>query len=171
MDMHGCPKHKQRPSEIPGDAQQLFIMEEKTVHKVASCFLEYGDRFLILHRIPGGRHGGKWGLPAGKIEPWETEEEAVRREVYEETGFKVPSGKVEYLQTIDFDFPGKIISFRVYRVKLESQIDVVLNSENLEYAWVTGEECYGRDNLIEGVKTTLERTGHAQGKGDKVCFR
>ncbi|HDR7794721.1 TPA: NUDIX domain-containing protein [Bacillus luti] len=44
---------------------------------------EQGD---ILFQYPGGTH---WSLPAGAIEPGETPEEAVIREVWEETGLKV----------------------------------------------------------------------------------
>lgn len=136
--------------------------EEKPRIKIAGCFLEYESQFLILHRNPGGRHGGKWGLPAGRVEQGETEKDAVVREVREETGFLIPREKLEFLQKIVFDFPEKIIDFFVYHVNLESKIDVVLESrENQAYAWVTGKECYARDDLIDGVHHTLEKTGYA----------
>lgn len=40
----------------------------------------------ILFQYPGGEY---WSLPAGAIEPGETPEEAVVREVWEETGLKM----------------------------------------------------------------------------------
>ncbi|MGE7881615.1 NUDIX domain-containing protein [Bacillus sp. NPDC094077] len=40
----------------------------------------------ILFQYPGGEY---WSLPAGAIEPGETPEEAIVREVWEETGLKV----------------------------------------------------------------------------------
>ncbi|CUB10452.1 RNA pyrophosphohydrolase [Bacillus cereus] len=40
----------------------------------------------ILFQYPGGEY---WSLPAGAIEPGETPEKAVVREVWEETGLKV----------------------------------------------------------------------------------
>jgi len=137
-------------------------VRKKTTDKVVGCFLEHKGRFLILHRNPGGRHGGKWGLPAGKVEEGETEKDAVRREVYEEIGFLIPSEKLEFLQKNIFDFPEKIIDFFVYRVNLESKIEIILElRENQAYAWVTGKECYARDDLIDGVRATLEKTGYA----------
>lgn len=39
-----------------------------------------------MFQYPGGEY---WSLPAGAIEPGETPEEAVIREVWEETGLKV----------------------------------------------------------------------------------
>ena len=117
---------------------------------------------MILHRNPGGRHGGKWGLPAGRVEQGETERDAVLREVREETGISIPSRKLEFLQKIVFDFPEKIIDFFVYRVNLESKIEIIPEPrENQAYAWVTGKECHKRDDLIDGVRATLEKTGYA----------
>ena len=133
---------------------------EKRRDKIVACFLKHEGRFLILHRNPGGRHGGKWGLPAGKVEKKETKKYAVCREVYEETGFKISPEKLEFLQKIIFDFPEKIIDFFVYCVNLESKIKIILDlEENQSYAWVTGKECYDREDLIDGVRTTLKKTG------------
>ena len=42
---------------------------------------------LLLHE----KHDGSWSLPAGAIEPGESPEQAVRREVAEETGYKCSS--------------------------------------------------------------------------------
>ncbi|MEM5612808.1 NUDIX domain-containing protein [Bacillus thuringiensis] len=50
----------------------------------------------ILFQYPGGEY---WSLPAGAIEPGETPEEAVIREVWEETGLKVQvKNKKGYLE-------------------------------------------------------------------------
>lgn len=137
-------------------------IREKPRDKVVSCFLEHESWFLILHRNPGGHFGGKWGLPAGKVKQGETEENAVIREVHEETGFLIPFKKLEFLQKIVFDFPEKIIDFFVYRVNLESKFEVILNpQENQAYTWITGKECYKRDDLIDEFRETLKKTGYA----------
>lgn len=42
---------------------------------------------LLLHQ----KHDGSWSLPAGAIEPGESPEQAVMREVHEETGYRCTS--------------------------------------------------------------------------------
>lgn len=137
-------------------------IEEKPKIKAAGCFLEHEGRFLILQRSSEQPQGGRWGLPAGRVEQGETEKDAVIREVYEETKFLVLYEKLEFLQEVVIDFPEKITDFFVYRVNLPLNIEVVLDPrEHQAYAWVTGKECYARDDLINGVHDILEKTGYA----------
>lgn len=134
--------------------------KEKPKIKVVGCFLEHEGRFLILQRCPEKHQGGKWGLPAGRVKQGETEKDAIIREVHEETGFSIPPGKLEFLKEVVFDFPEKITDFFVYRVGLESKSEVILEpQEHQAYAWVTGKECYARDDLINGVHKLLEEIG------------
>ena len=56
--------------------------------RVVGCFLEYDGKFVLLLRHVHKADGGTWGLPAGKVEPGESDETAMLRELYEETGYK-----------------------------------------------------------------------------------
>ena len=51
--------------------------------------VERDDRFLMVKRAPSARNPGWWGLPSGKVEPGETEPEAVVREMREELAVEV----------------------------------------------------------------------------------
>jgi mutator protein MutT len=145
--------------------------QEKFKIRVAGCFLEYDGRFLILHRFSTKSQGGKWGLPAGKVEKEETGQDAIIREVFEETGFQIPLHQLEYLQEIRWDFPEKIVEFVVYRIKLTSPIEVILNqNEHQAFAWVTGKECYARNDLMHGVRDLLEKVGYASNEGEKIIM-
>ena len=57
--------------------------------RVAAGVVVYGDQVLLVRRhsadIP--EYDDKWELPAGKIEPLETETQAAIREIREETGY------------------------------------------------------------------------------------
>ena len=52
-----------------------------------------GGRVLIVQRKPGGRHGGYWEFPGGKVEAGETPERSLAREIVEELGVAARVGR------------------------------------------------------------------------------
>lgn len=48
-----------------------------------------GDKVLLIQRVPSVRGGGYWAPVSGEVEPGETQEAAVVREVKEEVGLTV----------------------------------------------------------------------------------
>lgn len=55
------------------------------VHVVGAAIIRRG-MCLVARRKPGGSAGGKWEFPGGKVEPGETPEAALEREIQEELG-------------------------------------------------------------------------------------
>ena len=65
-----------------------------TVIPVVAVALIGGDRRILLQlRKRGGEHGGLWEFPGGKIEPGETPETAIVREIAEELGVAPGAGQ------------------------------------------------------------------------------
>ncbi|MFE2420199.1 NUDIX domain-containing protein [Streptomyces hokutonensis] len=64
--------------------------------------LRRADRVLVIRRGPDSARSGYWAPLSGKLEPGETQEEALVREVHEEVGLTVsPLAKVWQSDTDD----------------------------------------------------------------------
>jgi len=73
--------------------------------EVVCGLIEHGGLILLGQRRPGDKHGGKWEFPGGKIEPGETPEQALAREISEELG--VAAGPITEMHRYEFAYPGK----------------------------------------------------------------
>ncbi|HEY7841078.1 MAG TPA: Nudix family hydrolase [Gammaproteobacteria bacterium] len=73
-----------------------------------------GDRVLLARRRPGTQHAGLWEFPGGKCRPGERFEDALRRELLEETDVAVES--VEPLVCIDHAYPQVAVRLHVWRI-------------------------------------------------------
>lgn len=90
---------------------------------------------VLMGRSPGWPDG-MYSLLAGFVEPGETLEAAVRREVFEEAGVRV--GHVEYLSSQPWPFPASLM-FGCRGEALSS--DITIDPHEIEDAiWITREE-------------------------------
>lgn len=82
----------------------------KTINVVAAIIRNDGKIFATQR---GHGHGkGGWEFPGGKIEPGETPEEALVREIREELDTEI---KVESLfETVEYDYPEFHLSMKCY---------------------------------------------------------
>lgn len=71
----------------------------------ACALLDADNRVLIAQRPPGKTMAGLWEFPGGKVEPGETPEDAVIREISEELGVKVTKPCLAPLTFASFDYP------------------------------------------------------------------
>ena len=76
--------------------------EELKTIRVVAAIIQDGDRIFATQRGYGTYKDG-WEFPGGKIEPGETPEEALRREIVEELNTRIAVGKK--LTTIEYDYP------------------------------------------------------------------
>lgn len=128
--------------------------------RTVGCFLEYEGRFLILQRQPHKNEGGMWGLPAGKVNPGESDRETVLREVFEETGFQAEDKDLEFILDKTWHFENKSIEFPVFRIKLNNPVTIAIApAEHQAFKWVTPAECLAMPDLIHGLRDLLEILG------------
>ena len=83
--------------------------------QVVAAILERGGRILICRRKPEQSHPLKWEFPGGKVEPGETPDRALARELEEELGIAQADGPE--ITRYSYTYPGKDpIELIFYRV-------------------------------------------------------
>lgn len=128
--------------------------------RVVGCFLEYDGRFVLLRRRPEKPDGNTWGLPAGKVEPDESDESAVMRELFEETGYRAAPDQLQYLREDDFHFENGSVTFVVYKVTLDQPHELIREeSAHTDHRWVAPQD--GNElELIPGLRLVFRLVGY-----------
>ena len=103
----------------------------KTVRVVAAIIIENGKVFATQRGYGEFKDG--WEFPGGKIEPGETPEEAIVREIKEELDTEVEV--IELLDTVEYDYPNFHLSMGCFICKIKYG-DLVLK-EHEAAKWLT----------------------------------
>lgn len=106
---------------------------------VAAAVIERDGTFLLARRREGGPRGGLWEFPGGKVEPGESEADALRRELREELGVRVsvdrPVGESRW------DYADVSIDLRSFACTIVDGSPTAI--EHAELRWVTATEMLG----------------------------
>lgn len=103
------------------------------------------DGAVLICRMPLNRgvFPGQWALPGGGVEPGETIDEALSREVREELGVEVTSSRPLFFKDLlhEKTFPSGerrlvYMVFLLFECRVSSSA-LTLNDEFSEYAWVS----------------------------------
>ncbi len=87
-----------------------------TVVPVATGILEdTAGRLLVSLRPEGKPWPGFWEFPGGKVDPGETPEQALRRELWEEIGIQAIDP--EPFRVLDYAYPERTVRLHFYRVR------------------------------------------------------
>ena len=92
-----------------------------------------GHYLLLKRSLSSKGSPGKWEFPGGKAELGEKFDEALLREVTEETGLTISLQRVA--GATEFELPTRKIAYLIMEARLESG-EVRLSSEHTEYGWV-----------------------------------
>jgi 8-oxo-dGTP diphosphatase len=120
--------------------------------RVAAAVVWRDGCLLMTQRPPGGPIGLQWELPGGKIEPGETPEHALVRELREELG--VAAQPLEVLAVDSHDYAhGLRVELVFMRCTLETE-DFTPSPEVHAVRWVTPESI-DLDTVLAGDRRFL----------------
>ena len=105
----------------------------KTIEVVAAVIRD-GGRILAAERGYGDFKGG-WEFPGGKMEPGETPEAAVVREIEEE--LRVTVRPTAFIETVEYDYPTFHLTMHCFMCEVVSG-EITL-TEHLAMKWLTKE--------------------------------
>lgn len=124
--------------------------------RVAAAVIIDKDKVFATQRGYGEYKDG-WEFPGGKIEPGETPEEAIVREIKEELEAEIEP--VKLIDTVEYDYPGFHLSMDCFLCRLKSE-NIVLK-EHEAARWLDKSSLYDVEwlpadlGLIENIKTLL----------------
>jgi len=113
-------------------------------HLGANAIITCGGKLLLEKR----RDSDTWGLVGGGVKKYETEAQAIAREVREELGLRIPKEKFHKLAV--YGEPGRIAAYRdgsiwrmvivVFALELETQPDMTISAESKDLRFFSREE-------------------------------
>lgn len=116
------------------------------VVRVVAAVIRDGDRIFATQRGYGEYKDG-WEFPGGKIEPGETPQEALKREIKEELDTTIVVGQL--IDTIEYDYPNFHLSMDCFWCEIASG-DLVLK-EHEASKWLTKDQLDSVDWLPADV--------------------
>jgi 8-oxo-dGTP diphosphatase len=112
------------------------------------ALIERDAEYLVTRRSPKNDYMPlKWDIPGGTVEPSETVEDALKREVAEETGVTVSVGRVLYIYTNLSQLPVRQTFQTVYLCHyLEGEV-MLDPEEHDQYIWLRKDQMYDIDAI------------------------
>ena len=112
----------------------------KTIRVTAAIMIE-DDRVFIAQRHPDDFMGGKWEFPGGKIDPDETPQACLQRELHEELG--ILTDVHDMFAMSQHTYPNRMVEILAYTVTIrEGQITL---HEHSDARWVAIQELHEYD--------------------------
>lgn len=98
--------------------------------EVVAALIRDGDKIFATQR-GYGEYKDFWEFPGGKIEPGETPEVALKREIKEELATEIDVN--EYVGTVDYDYPDFHITLLLYLCSMVSGSLELLEHESVKW--------------------------------------
>lgn len=119
------------------------------------AFVEHNRKVLLLRESGSyeeGTNAGRWDIPGGRLIPGERFDEALTREVFEETGLKVSMGKV--VSVGEWRPVVRGVEWQIVGIFFECHADsdlVTLGKDHDAFLWINPHD-FEKHNLIDNLK-------------------
>jgi ADP-ribose pyrophosphatase YjhB (NUDIX family) len=123
---------------------------------IVGCYIQVNDTLLLCKRHEQKSQGGKWGVPAGKVEKGEELQEALIREVREEIAVNLNKSDIVQIKTLFIHLSEKIeYTYHMFYTTFKQQPLITLKKDELvEARWLTIQNALTLP-LIKGAKEAL----------------
>jgi 8-oxo-dGTP diphosphatase len=108
---------------------------------VLGAIIEKDGKILLARRKAGRGMAGKWEFPGGKLEPGETEQECLKREIMEEMKTVIETG--EFFAETVYGMGKREINLKCYKAKLLTEKMKLTDHDAI--VWVTPDEVMDYD--------------------------
>jgi 8-oxo-dGTP diphosphatase len=116
------------------DTKAELAPDGRKVTEVAvGVMVQHDGRYLLAQRPDGKPYEGYWEFPGGKLEPGESIEAALGRELHEELGIDVTG--CQLWRTLEHDYPHAYV--RLFFCKVTEWAGTPLGREGQAIAWQT----------------------------------
>lgn len=119
--------------------------------EVVAAIIEQNGKYFCAQRKDQGELAMKWEFPGGKVEPGETKEDALIREIKEELNSLIRVD--EFFNTVHHEYKTFFLSMHCYLCSI-LEGNLVL-SEHIDSKWATVEEMMNID-FAEADKPIIE---------------
>ena len=120
--------------------------------QVTCAVIVHENKILITQRGPQMKHPLKWEFPGGKLEPGETPEHCIHREIFEELNISI--SLLNQLPTVFHEYGSVKLALIPFIAEFKSGY-ITLN-EHIQYQWISLPELHLPDWVEADVKVVEE---------------
>lgn len=137
-------------------------MSRRHVRVVGAMVEQPGGRYLITQRPESASLPLLWEFPGGRVEPGETDEAALARELFEDLGIEVSVGSLAV--HTHHAYPDYDVDFRVFHCTLSDEGAEIRHLRVKDHRWVRLEEMSAYEFPRADARTLAQLLG-LEGEG------
>jgi 8-oxo-dGTP diphosphatase len=125
------------------------------MQNVTAAVIVKNGKYLIAKRQAGGSLSEKWEFPGGKVEPGETPQQGLAREIYEEFGVNVKVG--DFIGSIEFKNKEKEYRLMAYFTEIQGGTISLTVHDEIQWVEIHEFDTYDFADSDKGIIALLKK--------------